>query len=59
MEGWTFWSMQPVFNATTAASTPLKRLASGHDVAAAILSCATRLGFSTGSNIVVDGGRAL
>jgi 3-oxoacyl-[acyl-carrier protein] reductase len=47
------------FNAKTSATTPLKRIASAEDVAYAILACATHLGFSTGSNIVVDGGRML
>jgi 3-oxoacyl-[acyl-carrier protein] reductase len=47
------------FNAKTGASTPLRRVASAEDVAQAILACATHLGFSTGSNIVVDGGRML
>lgn len=47
------------FNAKTAATTPLKRVASADDVAAAILSCATHLIFSTGTAIVVDGGRSL
>jgi 3-oxoacyl-[acyl-carrier protein] reductase len=47
------------FNAKTAATTPLKRVASGEDVAAAVLACATHLAYSTGSTITVDGGRAL
>jgi 3-oxoacyl-[acyl-carrier protein] reductase len=47
------------FNAKTSATTPLKRVATADDVANAILACATHLGFSTGSNIVVDGGRML
>jgi 3-oxoacyl-[acyl-carrier protein] reductase len=47
------------FNAKTAATTPLKRVAQPEDVAAAILACATHLTFSTGSTLVVDGGRAL
>jgi 3-oxoacyl-[acyl-carrier protein] reductase len=47
------------FNAKTAATTPLKRVAQAEDVANAILACATHLTFSTGSTIVVDGGRAL
>jgi 3-oxoacyl-[acyl-carrier protein] reductase len=47
------------FNAKTGASTPLRRVALAEDVAQAILACATHLGFSTGSNIVVDGGRML
>ena len=47
------------FNAQTAASTPLRRVATAEDVARAVLACATHLGFSTGQTIVVDGGRAL
>lgn len=47
------------FNAQAAATTPLKRVATAQDVAAAVLACATHLPFSTGSIIVVDGGRAL
>nr|WP_298688579.1 SDR family oxidoreductase [uncultured Dongia sp.] len=42
-----------------AATTPLKRLTSPTDVAEAILSCAIALKFSTGTRIVVDGGRHL
>lgn len=42
-----------------AATTPLKRITSPTDVAEAIVSCATHLKFSTGSRIVVDGGRHL
>ncbi len=49
----------PDFNAKVSATIPLKRIASADDVAAAILACATHLGFSTGSVLVVDGGRAL
>lgn len=47
------------FNAKTAATTPLKRVASADDVASAILACATQLTFSTGTTLVVDGGRLL
>ncbi len=47
------------FNDKAAATTPLKRITTPNDVAAAILSCATHLRFSTGSKIVVDGGRHL
>lgn len=47
------------FNEKTSATTPLKRIASAKDVASAILACATHLTFSTGTTIVVDGGRAL
>ncbi|WP_051357305.1 SDR family NAD(P)-dependent oxidoreductase [Azorhizobium doebereinerae] len=47
------------FNAKVSATIPLKRIATADDVGAAILACATHLGFSTGSVILVDGGRAL
>ena len=47
------------FNEKTSATTPLKRVATADDVAAAILSCATHLRFSTGTTIIVDGGRSL
>ena len=49
----------PDFSEKTAASTPLKRIATADDIAAAVVACATHLGFSTGTTIVVDGGRAL
>lgn len=47
------------FNAKTAATTPLRRVATADDVAAAVLACATHLTYSTGTTITVDGGRAL
>src|SRR6201997_453689 len=47
------------FNEKVAAATPLKRVAQPEEIAAAILACATHLTFSTGTTIVVDGGRAL
>jgi 3-oxoacyl-[acyl-carrier protein] reductase len=47
------------FNAKTAATTPLKRIATPEDIASAILACATQLRFSTGTTFVVDGGRSL
>ena len=47
------------FNEKTAATTPLRRVASAEDVAKAILACATHLPFSTGTTLVVDGGRSL
>jgi len=47
------------FNDKVSASTPLKRIATADDIAAAVLACATHLGFSTGTTVVVDGGRAL
>ncbi|WP_274626446.1 SDR family NAD(P)-dependent oxidoreductase [Arvimicrobium flavum] len=47
------------FNDKVAATTPLKRITSPTDVAEAIVACATHLKFSTGSRIVVDGGRHL
>jgi 3-oxoacyl-[acyl-carrier protein] reductase len=49
----------PEFNSKAGAATPLKRVATPEDVAAAVVACATHLGYSTGSIIVVDGGRAL
>jgi 3-oxoacyl-[acyl-carrier protein] reductase len=42
-----------------APTIPLKRVASADDVARAICACATHLTYSTGSLVVVDGGRAL
>ena len=47
------------FNDKVSHTTPLKRIAEPNDIAAGILACATHLGFSTGTTIVVDGGRAL
>ncbi len=47
------------FNAKVAASTPLRRLTSPDDVAIAIEALATHLRFTTGSRLVVDGGRHL
>ncbi len=47
------------FNTKTAATTPLKRVAQAEDVANAILACATHLTYSTGTTLVVDGGRVL
>lgn len=49
----------PDFNEKVSATTPLKRIATAEDIAAAVVGCATHLGFSTGTTIVVDGGRAL
>jgi len=47
------------FNAKTAATTPLQRIAAPEDIASAIVACATQLGFATGTTFVVDGGRSL
>lgn len=47
------------FNEKTAATTPLKRIGQPADIAEAVLACATSLRFSTGTTIVVDGGRRL
>ena len=47
------------FNAKTAATTPLKRIATAEDIASAVVACATQLGFATGTTFVVDGGRSL
>jgi 3-oxoacyl-[acyl-carrier protein] reductase len=49
----------PDFNDKTAATTPLRRVATPQDIAEAVLACATSLRFSTGATIVVDGGRSL
>lgn len=46
-------------NAKIAPSIPLRRVATADDVAGAILACATLLPYSTGSTVLVDGGRAL
>ncbi len=40
-------------------ATPLGRLCTPEDVAAAVLACATTLGYATGTVIQVDGGRHL
>lgn len=47
------------FNAKAAAVTPLKRIGTPDDVAAAIEACATTMRFATGQVFVVDGGRVL
>lgn len=47
------------FTARTAATTPLKRVATAEDIAAAVVACATQLRFATGTTFVVDGGRSL
>lgn len=47
------------FNDKAAATMPLRRVGTADDVAAAIIACATTLRFSTGTTIVVDGGRSL
>lgn len=49
----------PEANAKLAPAIPLQRVATPEDVARAILACATLLTYSTGSTILVDGGRAL
>ncbi|MBP0592040.1 SDR family oxidoreductase [Paraburkholderia sp. LEh10] len=47
------------FNDKVAATTPLGRIGTPDDIAAAIEACATHLTFSTGVTIIVDGGRGL
>lgn len=47
------------FNDRVAATTPLARIGTPDDIATAVVACATHLTFSTGVNIVVDGGRQL
>jgi 3-oxoacyl-[acyl-carrier protein] reductase len=45
--------------AKIAPTIPARRVATGEDVARAIAACATHLTYSTGSLVIVDGGRAL
>ncbi|SDI50421.1 3-oxoacyl-[acyl-carrier protein] reductase [Paraburkholderia steynii] len=47
------------FNDKVAATTPMRRIGSAQDIAEAVIACATHLTFSTGTTIVVDGGRRL
>ncbi|RXZ36316.1 SDR family oxidoreductase [Oxalobacteraceae bacterium CAVE-383] len=47
------------WNAKQASTTPLKRIGTPEDIAAAVEACATTLVFSTGTTIHVDGGRRL
>ncbi|CAM2150942.1 NAD(P)-dependent dehydrogenase, short-chain alcohol dehydrogenase family [Pararobbsia alpina] len=47
------------FNERVAETTPLKRIGTPDDVAAAVLACATHLTFSTGVTVTIDGGRGL
>lgn len=47
------------FNDKVAATTPLGRIGTPDDIAAAIEACATHLTFTTGVTLVVDGGRRL
>jgi 3-oxoacyl-[acyl-carrier protein] reductase len=47
------------WNARQASTTPLRRIGTPDDIAAAVEVCATTLVFSTGTTIHVDGGRRL
>jgi len=47
------------FTEKAASTTPLRRIGEPDDIASAIVACATTLTFSTGTTIVVDGGRRL
>lgn len=51
--------LEPAWTRAQAASTPLGRLATADDVAAAVYAVAADLSFSTGCIIPVDGGRPL
>jgi 3-oxoacyl-[acyl-carrier protein] reductase len=51
--------LDPAWRQEQADKAPLKRLVRAEDVADAVLAAATSLAFSTGSVIVVDGGRLL
>ena len=48
-----------VWNDKQAATTPLKRIGTPDDMAAAVEACATTLKYATGTTIQVDGGRRL
>jgi len=47
------------WNEKQAATTPLKRIGTTEDIAAAVEACATTLQFATGTVIQIDGGRHL
>lgn len=47
------------FNDKVAMTTPLGRIGTPEDIAAAVEACATHLRFTTGVTLVVDGGRRL
>jgi 3-oxoacyl-[acyl-carrier protein] reductase len=47
------------WNEKTAASTPLRRVGTPDDIAAAVEACATTLTYATGTVIQIDGGRSL
>jgi 3-oxoacyl-[acyl-carrier protein] reductase len=47
------------WNDKQAATTPLKRIGTPDDVAAAVEACATTLKFATGTTLQIDGGRHL
>jgi 3-oxoacyl-[acyl-carrier protein] reductase len=59
VEGKYAQKLDPAWRQAQADNTPLKRLVHAEDVANAVLAIATALTFSTGSTIVVDGGRLL
>jgi len=47
----------PEFNQKAASTTPLRRVGEAEDVAQAIVALTTTLAFTTGTTLVVDGGR--
>ena len=49
----------PEFNQKAASTTPLRRVGEAEDVAQAIVALTTTLAFTTGTTLVVDGGRHL
>jgi 3-oxoacyl-[acyl-carrier protein] reductase len=53
MKGWK------AYKAEQLKKTPLKRLATGDDIANVVIALATSLSYITGENIIVDGGRVL
>ncbi len=59
VEGEYTKNFPPEFLISQMENTPLKRFATGHDVAKAVHSLTDALSFSTGTIITVDGGRLL
>ena len=54
-----FTNQSDLFYVNAATNFPLKRIVTVEDVASAVEALATTLRFSTGNNIIIDGGRTL
>jgi 3-oxoacyl-[acyl-carrier protein] reductase len=59
VEGKYAEKLDPQWRREQMARAPLQRLVKSEDVAEAVLAAATMLTFSTGTQIIVDGGRLL